>query len=44
MTAEDPVEYNLDGINQVQVRDGGPDLRFGPEGLPAAGPEHRHGR
>ena len=41
MTAEDPVEYNLMGINQVLVRNEvGMTFRRGVEGLPAAGPEH----
>ncbi len=45
MTAEDPVEYNLHGINQVQVRpEIGMSFAAGPEGLPAPGPEHHHGR
>ncbi len=39
MTAEDPVEYNLKGVNQVQVNEGvGPDVRRGAAVLPAAGP------
>ena len=38
MTAEDPVEYNLMGINQVLVRTRDrPDLRRRAEGVPAAG-------
>jgi type IV pilus assembly protein PilB len=44
MTAEDPVEYNLMGINQVQVRPDRAELRRGAEGVPAPGPEHHHGR
>ena len=45
MTAEDPVEYNLFGINQVLVRERDRhDVRRGAEGVPAAGPEHHHGR
>ena len=45
MTAEDPVEYNLYGINQVLVRNRDRhDVRGGAEGVPAAGPEHHHGR
>ncbi len=45
MTAEDPVEYNLPGINQAPVRpEVGTDLRGGPAGVPAAGPERDHDR
>ena len=45
MTAEDPVEYNLFGINQVLVRtDIGHDLRGGAEGVPSSGSEHHHDR
>ena len=41
MTAEDPVEFNLAGINQVQVkREHRPELRRGAPLVPAAGPEH----
>ena len=39
MTAEDPVEYNLKGVNQVQVNEGvGPHVRRGAALLPAPGP------
>ncbi len=45
MTAEDPVEYNLPGINQVAGAAGGrADVRGGAAGVPAPGPEHHHDR
>ena len=45
MTAEDPVEYNLDGINQVPIHEGiGLTFAGRPQGVPAAGPQHHHGR
>ena len=45
MTAEDPVEYNLYGINQVQVRtEIGMSVRRRAQGVPASGSEHHHGR
>ena len=45
MTAEDPVEYNLHGINQVLVRNEiGMGFRGCTQGVPQAGPEHHHGR
>ena len=41
MTAEDPVEFNLLGVNQVQVRESDrPELRRGAPKLPAPGPQH----
>ena len=45
MTAEDPVEFNLTGINQVQVQ-GQIGLNFAAalRVVPAAGPEHHPGR
>ena len=45
MTAEDPVEFNLAGINQVQIkRADRPQLRRRAALVPAAGPEHHPGR
>ena len=45
MTAEDPVEFNLVGVNQVQVRDEHrPQLRRRAALVPAPGPEHHPGR
>ena len=45
MTAEDPVEFNLVGVNQVQIRENiGLELRRGAALVPAAGPEHHPGR
>ena len=45
MTAEDPVEFNLAGVNQVQVkREHRPQLRRGAALLPASGSEHHPGR
>ena len=45
MTAEDPVEYNLPGINQSPMRpDIGLDLRGGIARVPAAGPQRHHDR
>ena len=45
MTAEDPVEFNLLGVNQVQVRESDrPELRRRAAQLPAPGPEHHPGR
>src|SRR5437016_5976601 len=39
MTAEDPVEYNLKGVNQVQINDGiGRTFASALRGLPAPGP------
>ncbi len=44
-TAEDPVEFNLSGINQVQMHeDIGLELRRGAALVPAPGPRHHHGR
>ena len=44
-TAEDPVEYNLHGINQVQMHDEiGLNFAMAPALLPPAGPGHHHGR
>ena len=41
MTAEDPVEFNLPGINQVQVRESiGLNFAAVAALVPAAGPEH----
>ena len=41
MTAEDPVEFNLPGINQVQVREQiGLTFADGAAVVPAPGPEH----
>ena len=41
MTAEDPVEFNLAGVNQVQVqREHRAQFRRGAALLPASGPEH----
>ena len=41
MTAEDPVEFNLAGINQVQIRDGiGLNFAAALALVPPAGPEH----
>ena len=45
MTAEDPVEFNLLGVNQVQVREiDRPQLRRRAAQLPAPGPQHHPGR
>ncbi len=45
MTAEDPVEYNLRGVNQVQVNDGDrAHLRRGAAVVPAARPRRDPGR
>ncbi len=45
MTAEDPVEFNLVGINQVQSEGKHrPELRGRAALLPAAGPQHHPGR
>ena len=45
MTAEDPVEFNLVGVNQVQVRENiGLELRRRAALLPAPGPQHHPGR
>ena len=45
MTAEDPVEYNLPGINQVPGQRGDrPHLRRRAARLPAPGPGHHPGR
>ena len=45
MTAEDPVEFNLAGINQVQVQgEHRPELRGGAALVPPPGPEHHPGR
>ncbi len=45
MTAEDPVEFNLPGINQVQIQDKiGLNFAAALRSLPAAGPEHHPGR
>ena len=45
ITAEDPVEYNLHGINQVQMHDDiGLTFADGPARVPAPGPGHHHGR
>ena len=44
-TAEDPVEYNLVGINQVQINeDIGLTFASGAARLSAPGPRHHHGR
>ena len=44
-TAEDPVEYNLHGINQVQMHeDIGLNFADRAARVPAAGPGHHHGR
>ena len=41
MTAEDPVEFNLMGVNQVQVRENiGLNFAAALAQLPAPGPEH----
>ena len=41
MTAEDPIEFNLAGINQVQMKEQiGLNVRVGAALLPAAGSEH----
>ena len=41
MTAEDPVEFNLPGINQVQVRENiGLNFAAALRSLPAPGPQH----
>ena len=41
MTAEDPVEFNLPGINQVQMKESDrPELRGHAALVPAPGPEH----
>ena len=45
ITLEDPVEYRIDGIRQVQPqRPGGHDLRLRPALHPAPGPGRDHGR
>ncbi len=45
MTAEDPVEFNLPGINQVQMKEQiGLNFAAVAALLPAAGPEHHPGR
>ena len=45
MTAEDPVEFNLLGVNQVQVRENDrPELRRRAPKLPSPGPQHHPGR
>ena len=45
MTAEDPVEFNLPGINQVQVRENiGLTFAQRPAVVPAPGPEHHSRR
>ena len=45
MTAEDPVEFNLVGVNQVQVQgEHRPELRRGAAVVSAAGPQHHPGR
>ena len=44
-TAEDPIEYNLTGINQVQVHEAiGLSFRRRPALVFASGPGHHHGR
>ena len=44
-TAEDPVEFNLAGINQVQMHeDIGLNFAAALRALPAPGPRHHHGR
>ena len=44
LTAEDPVEFNLSGVNQVQIREGHrPDVRRRAPGLPPTGSQ-RHSR
>ena len=43
VTIEDPVEYQFDGINQMQVSDAGMLVRRRPAGHPAPGPR-RHPR
>jgi type IV pilus assembly protein PilB len=40
MTAEDPVEFNLVGVNQVRSARTSAELRGGAALVPAAGPEH----
>ena len=45
MTAEDPVEFNLLGVNQVQVRESiGLNFAAALQKLPASGPQHYSGR
>ena len=45
ITIEDPVEYQLEGITQVQVNpQAGPDLRQRPARDDARRPRHHHGR
>ena len=45
MTAEDPVEFNLHGINQVQMKEQiGLNFAAALRSLPAPGSEHRPGR
>ena len=45
ITVEDPVEFNLPGVNQVQVKENDrPQLRDRAALLPAAGPQHHPGR
>ncbi len=45
MTAEDPVEFNFEGINQVAVKSRNrPDLCVRASVVLATGPGHHHGR
>ena len=43
VTIEDPVEYTLEGVNQVQLK-GGDRARLpdGPQNFPASGPGHHY--
>jgi type IV pilus assembly protein PilB len=44
LTAEDPVEYDIEGIMQVAINEAvGHDLRQGAAVVPAPGPGHHHG-
>ena len=44
VTIEDPVEYQFDGITQMQVSGSGVTLRRRPSRDPAPGPRHHPGR
>lgn len=45
LTIEDPIEYTLEGVNQVQAQGGDrPYVHRRTAYLPAAGPRHHHAR